>query len=475
MFEPIRFLLNDREISSTLSPGTVMLDFLRKHQRLVGTKIGCREGDCGACTVLVGEPEDGGGMRYQSMTSCIMPLANAHGKHIVTIEGLNVRDLTPYQQAMVDEAGTQCGFCTVGFVVSFAGYCLAQGKATQEDAIAAIDGNICRCTGYKSIERAAEKVVALLQERPAQAGEALAWLAEHQFLPAYFPSVPQRLAALRDDLAPLTQPEDTVVVGGGTDLFVQKPEHMAQQRRLTLVFDRSPGEQIYRDGDKVVIRSSATAEDMRASALMNQLFPAMRRYMKLVSSTPIRNMGTVAGNLVNASPIGDLTCFLMANQTEVVLKGENGVRVVALRAFYKGYKTLDRQPGEVVHELRFNAPRGKVLFNFEKVSKRTHLDIASVNSALRLQMDGDRITRADCSAGGVGPTPMYLDAVTAVLEGQTLSSDLITRAAEAAAGQAQPISDARGEHFYKRLLLRQLIYGHFATLTPELVDLEAVR
>lgn len=145
----------------------LLLDFIRYNQNLRGTKIGCREGDCGACTVLTGEI-NGDEIVYRTVTSCLMAIGNVHGKHIVTIEGVNMTELNPIQQAMCDEGGTQCGFCTPGFIVSLAGFCLSKKEPTYDHAIASINGNICRCTGYKSIERAAGKVAGLLQERGAQ-------------------------------------------------------------------------------------------------------------------------------------------------------------------------------------------------------------------------------------------------------------------------------------------------------------------
>jgi xanthine dehydrogenase small subunit len=170
----IRFILNNQEIGTDLSPGTTVLDFVRYHQNLKGTKIGCREGDCGACTILIGELV-GNEVRYRTMTSCLMPLANAAGKHIVTIEGINPEDgsLTPVQQAMVDESGTQCGFCTVGFVMSLTGFCIDQTEKAPEMAVSAVDGNICRCTGYKSIERAAVRVLERRACHDWSVGEAL--------------------------------------------------------------------------------------------------------------------------------------------------------------------------------------------------------------------------------------------------------------------------------------------------------------
>ncbi|CAM2068537.1 FAD binding domain-containing protein [Sulfidibacter corallicola] len=471
MTQPIRFILNDRDIETRLPAGMVMLDFIRKQRRLTGTKIGCREGDCGACTVLVGEWNDGA-MVYRSMTSCLMPLGNAHGRHIVTIEGLNTDDLTPYQAAMVAEAGTQCGFCTVGFIVSFAGFCLGDAEPNRKNAIAAVDGNICRCTGYKSIERAAESISTQLTNRPEQ--NRLAWLVENGYLPTYFATLPQRLSALVAELAQPKQEATHQVVAGGTDLFVQRPEEMAETP-LRLVFDHPEFNGITVQRNRCIIGASATAEDLRQSELMNRMFPHMQGYMKLVSSTPIRNMGTVGGNLVNASPIGDLTVFLLANDAHVTLENGDQLRVVPLRNFYKGYKTLDLQSGEHLRSISFAIPEKGTLFNFEKVSKRTHLDIASVNSAMRLDMNGETIREAHLSAGGVAPIPFFLAKTREVLVGQPITPELVHAAATTAAAEVSPISDARGTADYKRLLLRQLIYAHFSVVAPEQVELEAAR
>src|SRR5215218_1365981 len=192
----IRLILNDRDLSTDVPPGTTVLDFVRYRQNLKGTKIGCREGDCGACTVLVGELREQK-VQYRSMTSCLMPLANAAGKHIVTVEGINPENgsMTPVQQAMVDESGTQCGFCTVGFVMSLTGYCVDDTPKTAEMAVSAIDGNICRCTGYKSIERACASVVG---GRWSVVGDEkrLSSAIENDVVPAYFADIKERLIQL---------------------------------------------------------------------------------------------------------------------------------------------------------------------------------------------------------------------------------------------------------------------------------------
>lgn len=470
----IRFLLNDRLIETDAPSSTVILDFVRYGQHLTGTKTGCREGDCGACTVLVGEwqtdKSSGGRMHYRSMTSCLMPLGNAQDKHLVTVEGLNRPNaLNVVQQAMVDEGGTQCGFCTVGFVVSLAGYCLSDKTPNTQNGLASIDGNICRCTGYKSIERAVNRINAALAQRPGYEGttpDGLTWLAQNHFLPDYFAEVPQRMLALlehpannhvrstysaNDDL-----PAAPVLVGGGTDLYVQRPEAM-RHAHVQHVFGRGGAAPVWREDDMICIDGACTAEQLQESPLMQTHFPDLRAHMKLVSSTPIRNMGTVAGNLINASPIGDLTIWFLALDAQVVFLRNNVRRIVPLRELYRGYKTLNKHPDDQLEQLFFRAPTSAQTFRFEKVCKRTHLDIASVNTAALIERDGNRIIQAELSAGGVAPIPLYLARTSAFLTRKELSEAVLEEANGILQEEIAPISDVRGSAEYKRLLVRQLI------------------
>jgi len=186
----ISFILNDLRIDSNHSPGMTVLDFIRYEKQLVGTKIGCREGDCGACTIMLGELV-GGQMKYKAVTSCITPLINVHGKHVVTIEGINSTELTLVQQAMVDESGSQCGFCTVGFVVSLSAECLSDKKSSYDSVVGAIDGNICRCTGYKSIERACNKIHSGLEKKNLD--NPILWSTNNNIVPSYFTGIKEKL------------------------------------------------------------------------------------------------------------------------------------------------------------------------------------------------------------------------------------------------------------------------------------------
>ena len=482
----IRFLLNDRLIETDAPSSTVMLDFVRCRQHLTGTKTGCREGDCGACTVLVGESRsdasgNDGQLHYRSMTSCLMPLGNATGKHIVTVEGLNRPNaLNVVQQAMVDEGGTQCGFCTVGFVVSLAGYCLSDKAPNTQNGIASIDGNICRCTGYKSIERAVERINTALQNRPKTADsppEKLVWLIENGFLPDYFAQIPQRMVSLLEQPAngvvkqiysandDTPAPVAPVLVGGGTDLYVQRPEAM-RHVQVQHMFGQDGPHAIWREDDMGCIDGACTAEELGESPLMQEYFPDLQAHLKLVSSTPIRNMGTVAGNLINASPIGDLTIWFLALNAQVVFLHSNIRRIVPLRELYRGYKTLNKSPDDVLESLFFRLPTINQQFRFEKVCKRTYLDIASVNMAALIEMDavrrvGNRIVQADLSVGGVAPVPLYLAQTSAFLTGQLLTEETLEQANAIAQTEIAPISDVRGSEEYKRLLVRQLMKASF--------------
>ena len=461
----IRFLLNDRLIETTLSPSTTLLDFVRYEADLRGTKIGCREGDCGACTVLVGTLKDDN-VEYMSLTSCLTPIANVYGKHVVTVEGLNLDHLNKVQQAMVNHSGNQCGFCTPGFVVSLCGFAIASGKnPTLSEAISSIDGNICRCTGYKSIERAALEITSeLCQKDPAHPME---WLVNEGYIPEYFLTVRERLVSI-PKIADLG---GRIPVGGGTDLYVQKFDDV-QSIELNYLFDRSGLKGIHVENDVCTISSSSTLTDMMTCESLQRAIPNWLDSMKLVSSTPIRNIATVAGNLANASPIGDLTIILLALNAQITLVNESGVnRKVFLKDFYKDYKIMDKQDDEIITEITFDLPEKSIWFNFEKVCKRQYLDIASVNTAIGMRMKDDFIVSANCSAGGVSPVPLYLTKTSSFLSGQKLSADLIRQAAEILAKEITPISDVRGSAEYKRLLARQLFYSHFINMFPFMFEL----
>lgn len=464
----IEFILNNQTISTNKPLGTLVLDFIRYHQHLAGTKIGCREGDCGACTVLVGELIDGE-LKYKSVTSCLTALSNVHGKHVVTIEGINFdTKLNVVQAAMRSQNATQCGFCTPGFIMSLTGFCLSNIEPTNKNVIASIDGNICRCTGYKSIERAAFEVVNTLQNKPKS--NAVSYLVEQGFIPEYFNSIAKRL----EGIAPLQSINNGVVLGGGTDLYVQKHDEMTEAEILPLA-NNSSLKQIEIENGFCKIGGACTVTQFAENKIVQQHFPNLEQHIKLVSSTPIRNIATIAGNLVNASPIGDFSVFLLALNASITLIKNEESRTILLKDFYKGYKQLDKVAEECISSIEFKLPQANSYFNFEKVCKRTYLDIASVNTAIYIAIKNEVIENVGMAAGGVAPFPFYLSKTCAFLLGKKIGIDIINQALEIVQSEVTPISDVRGSEYYKRLLLSQLIKAHFINLSqPNFEKLIAV-
>lgn len=449
----IEFILNNQLIKTDKQAGSTMLDFVRYHKRLTGTKIGCREGDCGACTVLVGAFENNK-LVYRTKTSCLMPLTNAHGKHIVTVEGINQKELTPVQQAMIDCNGSQCGFCTIGFVMSLTGFTMNTQCHAISDAIKSIDGNICRCTGYKSIEKAAAVLVDNMQQKPIE--HSMEWLVTNNYIPPYFLSIEARLKEIErhqkiDKL-------NALFIGGATDLNVQK-HHAVKKATVQNLYDDSSLKNIERVGDEVYVGASVTVTQFAESHLIQSIFPYIDSHIKLVSSTPIRNMATLAGNFVNASPIGDMTAFFLALDASIIF---NSKRKIRLKDFYKGYKQLDKTADELIEQIVFTIPSTTSFFGFEKVCKRTHLDIASVNSACLIDVDeNNTIQQIHLSAGGVFAYPKYLTNTCSFLLNKTINNEVLQEAINIMQQEVSPISDARGTTDYKRLLLRQLFLAHF--------------
>lgn len=461
----IQFILNNKEIQTSLPPGLLLLDFVRYLQHLKGTKIGCREGDCGACTVLVGELQQNQ-LNYRSVTSCLTPLGNLHHKHVVTIEGLNMDELNPIQQAMCDEGGTQCGFCTPGFIISMAGFCLSEQEPTQKNAIAAVDGNICRCTGYKSIERALGRITSFMQEKSAT--DTIEFVTSNNILPAYFSTIKERLQRLSiHQNGKLELKQQAKFVGGGTDLYVQQHDKMVESD-LNFLSQKPALKGIVQQDNLCVIGGATTVSELLNSPIIKTHFPEIASFTKLISSTSIRNIATLAGNFVNASPIGDFSIFFLALDAVIEFTDGQNHRQIPLRKLYQGYKQLDKLPEEYVSQFYFFLPDKNSKFHFEKVSKRTHLDIASVNTAIKLTMNGKVIEQAFLSAGGVAAIPLFLTKTAAFLSGKTVAEDLVLEAIQVAQTEISPISDARGTGEYKRFLLSQLIKAHFIKLFPAL-------
>jgi xanthine dehydrogenase small subunit len=465
MKEPIKCIINNQAVETLAPVGTVTLDFIRQHQKLPGTKEGCREGECGACTILMGELQ-GSNMQYKAVASCLLPLGEVNGKHIVTVEGINGSTLTPIQQALVDEGASQCGFCTPGIVMSLTGFFLFSETLDYQDAVDALDGNICRCTGYVSIQRAVRQLCDSFAPHPGKRKNRVEQLVQWGILPDYFLHIPEQLKNLKTHPHPSPEETERVIVAGATDLYVQQPEELLG-KKLEFISQRKGLTGILRKDNTVYIGAGTTMEAMKHSPLINQLFPNMKAYLNRVSSTIMRNRATLAGNIANASPIGDLTIILLALQADLCLVKGTEKRELPLKKFFKGYKTLDMKKGEIIETIKFPVPDVGSRFHFEKVSQRKYLDIASCNTAISITTDENSIKDIHLSAGGVAPIPLFLEKTCAFLKGKEISGKIPGEAVKVMEQEISPISDVRGSAGYKTLLLRNLIFAHFLTLFPD--------
>ena len=457
MAKTIRFYLNDKLVETERPPGSILVDFIRGDERLTGTKIGCREGECGACTVLLGKNRCGE-FSYKAVASCLMALGQVDGAHVITIEGLNPPEgLNPIQQAFVDFGATQCGFCTPGFILSLTGFFCNSPELTLEDAFDAVDGNICRCTGYESIRRAIASLCGTVGKDIDTGKPRLEELVKAGLLPDSFAGIVEKIASL-EPLRTEADDEDAVLVAGATDLLVQKPDELLESR---LKFLEEPECGIREEDGRVVIAGTVNVSTLRQNPVIGKYLTKIREQTNRISSTLMRNRATIAGNIVNASPIGDLSIMFLALDGELSIRKGDSVRTTPLREFFTGYKQYDLAKGEIIEEISIPALEKDERFAFDKVAMRHYLDIASCNAAVSLRYDGKKIHTVRISAGGVAAYPFFLSKASAVLEGQALSADVLKKAVDTALSEVKPIDDIRGTAGYKRMLLRQILFGLF--------------
>jgi len=475
--ETIRFLINGlaREVSG-LSPTTTLLDYLRTVEHLTGSKEGCAEGDCGACTVVLGEWLDGR-VRYRAVNACIVLLPTLDGRELITIEHLKALGSGaphPVQQALVERHGSQCGFCTPGFVMSlFALFHTREGYAEAEiqDAIA---GNLCRCTGYRPILDAARDTDRQLRPALPDTTAALAALdrgGEFVYRAAdgafFAPRTCEQLAAR------LAEHPDATLLAGGTDvgLWVTK-----QHRQLpVLIYTGHVAElkRLHVGDDGLEIGAAVTwADAFEALAAYDRSLEIMLRRF---ASVQIRNSATVGGNIANGSPIGDGMPPLIALGARIRLQSARGTRELALEDYYLDYGRQDRQPGEFVESLWLPRLAEGALFRVWKLSKRFDQDISAVCCAFAIALRDGRVHSARIAYGGMAATPKRARAAEAALIGQSWDQATVTRACAALASDFSPIDDMRASAAYRRLSAANLMRRLFIESTRPDVDTEVYR
>ena len=455
----LRFVLNGEVVAARVSdPTRTVLQYLREDLRLKGTKEGCAEGDCGACTVVVVE-QDGDGPQLKTINSCIQFLPTLDGKALFTVEGLRAADgrLHPAQQAMVDEHGSQCGFCTPGFVMSlYALYnsCDDPGRQDIDDALA---GNLCRCTGYRPIIAAAQTMYGIGNRvSKPDVAQQLAEVARDEDL--VIESAGRRFFAPRDLCGfarTFEQYPDATLLAGGTDvgLWVTK-----QHRRLeTIIYTGRVAEMgVLERTDTHLEIGGAVTLSAAAAALVAE-YPGLDELFRRFASPPIRNAGTLGGNVANGSPIGDsMPALIVLGATLVLRKGEDE-REVALDAFYHDYMVNDLRPGEFVARIRVPRAEKGVMVGSQKWSKRFDQDISAVCTAYRLRVEGSEVAEFRMACGGLAATVKRATHCEDAVNGTHWSEDTIARACEALARDFEPISDMRASADMRLLAVQNLL------------------
>ena len=463
MSTPIRFFYRGavHEVSGA-APTQTVLQHLREDLHCTGTKEGCAEGDCGACTVVVGSLE-AGGLQLKAVNACIQFTPTLDGKALLTVEDLQQADgaLHPVQQALVECHGSQCGFCTPGFAMSLWGMYLKQeGQTPSRCQIDdALSGNLCRCTGYRPIIDAARRMTELppahfdraalaRQLAPLQREQGFTYEADGRRFHA--PRTLEELARLRAEYP------QALLLAGSTDvgLWVTK-----QLRVLgdVIYLGQVAALQTVRELDGVIEIGAAVSLQDAYAALCRHYPAELSELWQRFASLPIRNAGTLGGNVANGSPIGDSMPWLIALGARIVLGSAAGKRELALEDFYLGYQQKDLQPGEFVQALRVPLPRSDVRFRTWKLAKRFDQDISAVCAAFAVTLDGDTVVDARIAFGGMAATPKRAAQAESAMLGQPWSEATLRAAMAALARDYAPLSDMRASSNYRLRTAQNLL------------------
>ena len=469
MHKTVRFILAGRvEEIRDCNPTRTVLEFLREDKDLKGTKEGCAEGDCGACTVVIGELHNDG-LRYRAVNACIQFLATLDGKQLLTVEDLTrsgehtTGELHAVQQALLEQHGSQCGFCTPGFVMSL----FAMFHDTPEQAKGRTDidlglaGNLCRCTGYAPIVRAAEQALTagrsdrfstqqehtVAQLKAIQSTDALELGGANGKFHA-----PRSMDELCHRLE--TDPQ-AVLVAGATDvgLWVTKQDRTLDS--IIYLGEVAELKQVHDDGQTLSIGAAVSYTD--AAAAISGRYPAFGPLIQRIGGTQVRNAGTIGGNIANGSPIGDMPPGLIALDAKLVLHSTQGERLINLEDYFISYGKQDLRTGECVAQILLPAPPDGQLFAIYKISKRFEQDISAVCGAFALQLDGTKINRARICFGGMAAIPKRATACEQALEGETWNQPTIERAMQAMLADFTPLTDMRASASYRMRVAQNLL------------------
>ena len=474
----VRFLLNGTPCSEDGAPPSMtVLDWLRTRAHLTGTKEGCAEGDCGACTIVLGRRVDGS-LQFRAVNSCLMMLPQIDNCAVLTVEGLAGPDgaLHPVQQALVDTDATQCGFCTPGFVMAM--FAFHHGGEPADTAIVheALAGNLCRCTGYRPIAAACRRVAhgpadRFVAELPAlvDALSALPVGADYHYGEQTF-LAPRSLAAL---FAAMAQVPDAILLAGGTDLGLRVSK---DREALPLVISLEAVDELRRittQADAIEIGGAVTYTD--ALPYLDRHFPSFGALVRRIGSRQIRNLGTIAGNLATASPIGDTIPCLIALDATVTLASRSGQRMLPVESFVTGYRNSALAAGEVIAAIRIPLLAAGQDFAAYKVCKRFDQDISTVVAAFRLERRGGKVAELRAAYGGLAARALRARSAEGAVKGRPWAPAWLADIDALLARDFTPITDHRGGAAYRlRAAAGLLRRFQFETSLAEPMRVEAL-
>ncbi|MBC3916561.1 xanthine dehydrogenase small subunit [Undibacterium sp. CY18W] len=483
MSDPIRFYFQGQiQQVGDVAPTRTLLQHLREDRHCTGTKEGCAEGDCGACTVVIGEMKQGK-LELQSVNSCIQFLPTLDGKAVFTVEDLQQKngDLHPVQQALVECHGSQCGFCTPGFAMSlWSLYLKKEGNTVppcRKEIDETLSGNLCRCTGYRPIIDAAKRMGELPVaefDRAAiisglqglQRGEMFTYSADGQTF--YAPRTLQQLAQVRAE-----QPQATILAGS-TDVGLWVTKQMRDLGNIIYVREVDELQHISEVNGMLEIGAAVSLND--AYGAVCQHYPdELTEMWQRFASQPIRNTGTLGGSVANGSPIGDSAPWMIALGSEIVLRSVHGQRVLLLQDFYLDYMKKDMQPGEFVEAVRIPLPKTGQQFRTYKLAKRHDQDISAVCAAFAITLDGDIVRNAHIAFGGMAATSRRAPLAEAALNGQIWNEATLKQAMTLLAQDYTPLTDMRASNTYRMQTAQNLLRRFWLeTRTTAPLTLQAV-
>lgn len=468
MTETIKFILNGqlREVSG-LPPTTTLLQYLREQARLTGTKEGCAEGDCGACTVAVGRLQEND-VVFKSLNACIAFLPTLDGREIITVEHLKRGEaLSPVQETMVHCHGSQCGFCTPGFVMALSTLMHNNDNADDEDIQDAIAGNLCRCTGYRPILDAARQANMSRQRKFECDIDALRKIQRHEMFRYEAPGGKFIAPVSLEELAgALQEYPDATLLAGGTDVGLWVTKMHKHLGVIIYTGNTAALRGIKETGAGIEIGAAVTYTD--AFEALVSYDPGLRDFYRRFASLHIRNAGTVGGNIANGSPIGDGMPVMIAMRAEIVLRSARGVRQLPLERYFLAYKKQDRRPDEFLEKIIIPKRPENTAFRAYKVSKRFDQDISAVCGAFSLEVKEGKVSAACFAYGGMAATPKRAEGAEAALIGNEWNLENVKKAMAEMTQDFAPLSDMRASSEYRLTVARNLLHRFYLeTVTPD--------